>query len=786
MYGVIPVFVTNKNSFLNPRITMQDVLEPETEFTVKVKEESGKPMTYTLAVVDDGLLDLTNFRTPDPRQEFYAREALGIRTWDMYDYVIGAFAGKYGSLFSIGGDEDGGPGQQKANRFKPVVRFIGPFALKKGEEKSHRLQLPPYIGSVRVMVVAGQDGAYGNAEKTVPVRSPLMLLSTLPRVVSTDEEILLPVNVFAMENSVRNVTVKVETTGKLQLANSANQTLTFSEPGDQMVFFALKSGATPGYEKVTVTATGGNRTSTETIEIDVRNPNPPIISSENKLLNPGETGEFAYQLDGAYEENWVKLEVSRIPSVDISRRFDFLHDYPHYCSEQLTSRALPLLFIAQFKDTDSQETEAIKKNVREAISNLYGRQLTNGGIVYWPGSGFVDDWITSYAGSFLVLAKEKGYDVNEGVINRWKSYQRSLAQSWRPAGERTSRRYSYNQSELEQAYRLYTLALAGSPEMGAMNRMKEIKDLSLQARWSLAAAYALAGRMAGANELIFNSSMDVTPYSLSNSTYGSSDRDEALILEALVLMGKDAEAFMQAQKVSRNLTKERSFSTQSTAWSLVAMGRLAEKMSGSLTFGWTLTGVNQPAVNSAKAVFQKDIPINPLSGSVSISNTGNGVLYANVVSKTKPLRDSLPEVANNIRLEVSYTNMNGTSLDVQRLKQGADFVAIIKVSNIGGQENYTDLALTHIIPSGWEIYNERMRNPDEEDNTSRAPFNYQDIRDDRVMTYFDLNRGQSKTFRIRLMATYCGSFIFPAIQCEGMYDTSVTARTRAGRVSVER
>ena len=144
-------------------------------------------------------------------------------------------------LFSIGGDEDMKPANSKANRFKPVVKFIGPFALKKGEEQSHKLKLPPYIGSVRVMAVAGQDGAYGKAEKTVPVRTPLMILSSLPRVVSTDEEIYLPVNVFAMENTVKNVSIKVETTGKLKIANGGSQSLTFAAPGDKMVYFALKS-----------------------------------------------------------------------------------------------------------------------------------------------------------------------------------------------------------------------------------------------------------------------------------------------------------------------------------------------------------------------------------------------------------------------------------------------------------------------------------------------------------------------------------------------------------------
>lgn len=785
MYGVMPLFVTNKSSILNPQITMTDVLRPETTFDVKVKEATGKPMTYTLAVVDDGLLDLTNFKTPDPWNSFYAREALGIRTWDMYDLVIGAFAGKYGSLFSIGGDEDLKPANSKANRFKPVVKFIGPFALKKGEEKKHTLQLPPYIGSVRVMVVAGQEGAYGKAEKTVPVRTPLMILSSLPRVVSTDEEIALPVNVFAMENSVKNVSVKVETSGKLQLSDGNTKSLTFTSPGDQMVYFTLKSGSETGVETVTVTATGNGQTSKETIEIDVRNPNPPVVRFDNKLLESGESGEFSYRLDGGYDENWVKLEVSRIPSVDISRRFDFLYNYQHYCSEQLTSRALPLLFVSQFKEVDTAEEELIKKNVREAIANLYGRQLPNGGITYWPGDGYVNEWITSYAGTFLVLAKEKGYDVNTGVLNRWKNYQRSAAQNWR-SGDRNSRRFYYNQSDLDQAYRLYSLALAGAPEMGAMNRLKEMKDLSLQAKWRLAAAYALAGKKKAAEELIFNASTEVQPYALSNSTYGSSDRDEAMILETLVLMGRDKEAFTQAQKVSANLSREVSFTTQSTAYSLVAMGRLAEKTSGTLNFDWTLNSAGQPTVKSAKAVFQKDIPIKPVSGNVTVKNTGKGVVYVNLTSKTKPLHDTLPAVQNNVRLDVHYTDMNGGAIDVTKLKQGTDFVAILKVSNISGQENYTDLALTQIIPSGWEIYNERMVNPEDNSLEQNRPFTYQDIRDDRVLTYFDLSQGQSKVFRVRLMASYAGSFVFPAIQCEALYDTNVQARTKAGRVIVEK
>ena len=783
MYGVIPVFVNHKGSKLAPQITMPDVLRPEKEFTVKVKEKEGKPMTYTLAIVDEGLLDLTNFKTPDPWNAFYAREALGIKTWDMYDNVIGAFTGKYGSLFSIGGDEGGMTGAAKANRFKPVVRFMGAFALKKGEEKSHAITLPPYIGSVRVMVVACQDGAYGNAEKRAPVRNPLMILSSLPRVVSTDEEILLPVNVFAMENSVKNVNLKVTTTGKLQLKGESSQNVSFSATGDKMLYFSLKSADKIGVEKITITATGNGQTVKEVIEIEVRNPNPPVTQVESHLLNAGESIEIPYALESSYKENSLQLEVARIPTMNISARLDFLYDYHHYCSEQLVSKALPLLYISLFKEVDKNESEWIKKNVRKAIEQLYGRQLSNGGFAYWSGQGFANEWISSYAGIFLIQAKEKGYEVNSGVINRWKTYQRTMARNWRN-DNRTYSRYYYTQSDLEQSYRLYSLALAGEAEMGAMNRMKEMQDISLQTKWRLAAAYVLAGKKRAAEELILNAATDVAAYSANNNTYGSSDRDEAMILETLLLLGREQEAFKQAQKIADRLSKERYYSTQSTAYALMAMGRLAEKMSGTLDFEWSQTGAKATAVKSAKAIYQKELSLSPSQGKVTIKNNGKGMLYVSVVSKTRPLRDETPPMQNGIKMEVHYTTLNGKSIDIANLKQGTDFVALVKISNLSGSENYTDVALTHIIPSGWEIHNERLFAAEEE--SQNKFYTYQDIRDDRVLTYFDLPAGKSIEIKVRLMAAYSGVFVLPAIQCEAMYNPTVLARSKAGRVSVQR
>ena len=795
MYGIAPVFVTNRQTILQPQIKMPEVLRPETDFNVTVSEKSGKPMTYTLAIVDDGLLDLTNFKTPDPWNEFYAREALGIRTWDMYDDVLGASGGRYSSLFSTGGDASLKPADAKANRFKPVVKFIGPFYLAKGKQQTHTLKLPMYVGSVRAMVVAGQDGAYGNAEKTAFVRTPLMLLSTLPRVLSTQEEITVPVNVFAMENQVKNVTVSLEASGAgVQITGNRQQSLTFDQPGDQLAYFTLKTGSKTGKATIHLTASGNGQQTKETIEIEVRNPNPVVTLRNSQWIEAGQEAELSYTLAGSSSaNNQVQLEISRIPSVDISRRFDFLYNYQHHCTEQLTSKALPLLFVSQFKAVDEQEAEKIKANVQEAIRQIYARQLPNGGFVYWPGNAVADEWITSYTGMFLTLAQEKGYAVHPNVLNKWKRFQRAAAQNWRMPQEASN--WQIWQSELQQAFRLYTLALAGAPEYGAMNRMKEQPGLSIQAKWRLAAAYALTGKMKPAGELVYNAETTVIPYSSMNLIYGSSDRDEAMILETLILMKRDRDALQQAKKVSQNLAQENWFSTQSTAFALMAMGRLAKQLSGTLDFTWSWNGKQQPAVKSAKAVFEKEIATSPKSGTVSVKNQGKGALSVDLITRTQLLNDTLPAIADNIRLDVKYTDMAGSPISVEDIRQGTDFMSAVTLSNISGTSDYSNLALTHIIPSGWEIYNERMIVPEasssnsNEANTpesSADKYTYKDIRDDRVLTYFDLRRGESKTFTVRLQATYAGNFILPAIQCEAMYDAVVQARTKAGRTTVSR
>lgn len=783
LYGVEPFTVTDPKTMLTPIITCPSVIQPQTAFNIKVKEKNGRPMTYTLAIVDEGLLSLTNYKTPDPWKKFHAREALGIRTWDIYNDIVGAFSGKYARMFSVGGDENMEISPAKANRFHPVVRFIGPFTLKKGETKNHTVNLPQYIGAVRVMVVAGKDGAYGSAEKEINVRAPLMLLSSLPRAVSINERIELPVNVFAMENDVKDVNLKVETTGNIHIKGVATQKVNFSRTGDKMAYFTLETGNTTGKATITITATANGHHAKEVVELEVRNPNPLLTHITPVLIEKQKTATLPYQLSDIGKESLLQMEVSTLPHLNIAGQFDFLENYRHACSEQLVSKALPLLMKGSFQQMTEAEKKDADNHIKEGIKNLYARQQPSGGFSYWPNDRQASDWLTSYVGHFFILARENGYEVNLNVFNQWLAYQRKAAQHWQ-AKTKNAAGYTQTQSDLEQAYRLYTLALAGTPETGAMNRLKGSATLSTQARWRLAAAYAVAGNKKTAIALIQNANSNIAPYNSDNSTFGSPLRDEAMILETMVLTGMRKEAFRQAKQLAQQLQDEAAYTTHAAAYAILAVAQLYNQFSDKLLFEWHQDNSNYIAVQTDKSTYQKRLPLKKTTGQLFIQNKSEGTLYALLYQRCRPLNDTAAPRMSNMALNVSYTNLAGQTIDPKQLSQGTDFVVTIRVSNTHPSQQYRHVALTYIVPSGWEIVNERYLNGDATGVSSGIA--YQDIRDDRVLTYFDLPLQRCQEIKLRLRAAYCGDYILPAIKCEAMYDPQAYARTAAGRAKVTR
>src|SRR6185437_2055174 len=387
MYGVIALKVDDPATILKPVISMPDKIRPETRSAITVSEASGKAMTYTIAIVDEGLLDITNYKTPNPHETFYAREALGVKTWDLFDYVIGAYGGGLERILSIGGDGTAGTNRNvSVNRFKPVVKFMGPFHLDAGDKQTHSFTLPQYIGSVKVMVIAGHEGSYGFVDKYVAVKKPLMILATLPRILGPSEKVRLPVTVFAMENNIKTVSLQVQSNTFSNLQGNDKKSVTFTKTGDQLVTFDLDVKDFVGVGKVKITAKSGRETAVYDVELNVRNPNPPITKILEKELKPGETWNTTYAPIGINGTNKASLEVASIPPLNLSKRLDYLIEYPYGCVEQTTSSAFPQLYLNQLIDLSPRQQAETERNIKLTINRLNGFQVNGGGLTYWPGT----------------------------------------------------------------------------------------------------------------------------------------------------------------------------------------------------------------------------------------------------------------------------------------------------------------------------------------------------------------------------------------------------------------
>ena len=783
LYGVVPVFVEDPATHLEPVIRMPETLEPLMDYTIQVSEGKKQEMTYTLAIVEEGLLDLTRFKTPDPWSDFYAREALGIRTWDLYDLVIGAFGGKLESILGIGGDGEAlNPGSaEKANRFKPVVRFVGPFQLKAGKTNTHNMTMPNYIGSVRTMIIAGQAGAYGYAEKAVPVKKPLMVLATLPRVLGPGETVKLPVTVFAMDKQIKEVTIAVKTNNMLTVRESSQKSIVFDQPGEKVVNFELDIPARTGVGKVQVIASSGKNSSVYDLELQVRNANPPVTTFTGNTVEPGKTADISYQLPGMPGSNTAMLEVSSIPPIDAGRRLRYLIQYPHGCIEQITSSVFPQLYLSDIMELDEKTKSDMDINIKAGIRKLMAFQQSGGGFSYWPGQTDHNSWGASYAGNFLIEAEKKGYGLPPGMKASWLKSQKQLARQWSAALKQSP----YYQDDLEQAYRLYTLALAGEPEMSAMNRLRETKAISLQAKFRLAAAYALSGQAATAKEIIARETIDIQPYSGFYSSYGSRERDWAMLLETMILVDDKVKAAMLMKKISEGLSSRQWMSTQTTAYCLMAASKfsMVGKASGKMVFSFKAGNGKTIQAGSDKPMVQIPLQTNQaVNGQVSITNSSEGILFTRIIMEGIPEAGAESEFSNNLTLNVAYFNRDGKEIEIGKLSQGTDFIARVTVYN-PGEYDYRDMALSQIFPPGWEITNNRLWDNDEEMSGSNPE--YQDIRDDRIYTYFDLLKGERKTFTVQLNAAYIGRYYLTGPYCEAMYDNSVSAMKKGRWIEIE-
>ena len=792
LYGIVPLMATSKESKLYPEIECPKEVLPESEMEITVSEKNGRSFAYTLALVDEGLLDLTRFRTPNPWGAFNARVALGISTWDVYNDVLGAYGGKIEQMFAIGGDNalDGGK-KGSVNRFPPMVKYLGAFELGAGDEKTHTIKLPAYLGRVKVMVVAitdktrSESDAWGSTEKSIKVRSPLMVLGSAPRAVTQGDEIIIPATLIATEDNLGTVTTTIKVDENMfDIIGEEQKKVTISKQGDKIVLFKLKVKDSVSLEyaggRIELTSKAKGKSSTYTMDIPMRELTMPISHGNSYLVAAGKSWSGTPALYGAPGTQKIMMEVSSMVQINSSQRMQYLSKYPYGCIEQTTSAVFPILFLTDMVDlTAAEKKEADSKVVLNM--NRYKTYATPDGYMgYWQGNTQPHQWGSAYALHFMAAAKLKGYTPPTSTYDNLIAAIKGSVTRWTSNG-------SNQNPTLTQAYQLYALALAGKSEFGAMNRLKQSNYMTYEAKWMLAAAYATAGRADIGKTIVADLIVGSETSSESKEqeaqriyTYGSSDRSLAIQLVAISMMGMDVEAMKLAGRISKSLTSNNWMSTQTTAWCIMAIGTHATKngSSSKLNIKWKVDGKDGNYVSAANKMIWSREWSNPKTNKVSMTNNTKGALHLRVVGSGISSGHGVPADEKGLKVTVRYTDNDGNLIDVDTLKQGTDFISEVKVHNISAEAVHS-LMVTEPVASGWEI----RTNVDE--YLSKG-VEYQDIRDDRINSYIPALRSNNYVIiKSRLNATYGGIYTLPAIRCAAMYDDKISSNTASRNVVIK-
>ena len=781
LYGVIPLMVDKRDSRLDYEISAPERVTPGSEFAISLSTKQGIESTYTIALVDEGLLNLTDFATPNPWQYFYAKLALGLRIYDSYDLIVGRSLGKVQKILKIGGDGvdlqsySKQKGDENANRFKPVVLYNAP---SKTDEKGNvrlRFTMPTYIGSVRVMVVGASGKLYGSSSKNIQVSAPVVMLPTIPRALKVGDRFQIPIEVFVTKatdskESVKNATISISSAKGIVKFKQDSQNIVFDGNKPRNIVFEAEVQNEVGVETITLSAHSAQGVMTDSIEIDIKAINPFISSQSSHYLKSDEELHIVAPQDFVKGTNKGTITISSNPLLNINHRVRWLVHYPYGCIEQTTSSVLPQLYLeafGTFKDIDKKE---IVENINAGIARIGGFVTPSGGFAYWQGGAQPSEWGSHYAGHFLVLAKKLGYYVPDSVYRGWLAYEKNFVKSSRDA--------SY------KAYPLFLLALANEPEIVVMNALYEsgMRGLSNTDKWLLGAAYKMAGYEEIAKNITrdlsvkVNASKEYYAYS-----YGSPLRDEAMILDSYkIIYGGAHDALFDSIKAA--LESSKWLSTQDSGYALLSLANTQNAQEEG-----KLKGVIKR--NGKKESFSES------TQSVSFSlNQGEAFiesktpLYVAYAWEGIPMGESIKPSSRGLEIKREFYDEFGNALDVSELKSASSFWIVLRVGNTSGIGGISNIALTQALPSGWEIENLRL-NHDELPEFIRTKqgreVSYTDIRDDKIMWFFDMPYGNStQVVFAKINAITPGDYTLPAAYAEAMYDNSFQAATRSQSVRV--
>ncbi len=804
-FGVAPITVSAESNRLAISLEVPAEMKPNSELMVSYKISGlNKGSAYvTIAAVDEGICQLTDLKTPDPHGFFLGKKRLSVETYDVYSVILPEIALRT----SPAGDIEAARRRQLTpvalTRVRPVAFWSGLVRSGADGSGSVRFAVPQFNGQLRVMAVAFAKEKFGNAEKNIFVREPLVLTPTYPRFVAANDELTIPVSVYNGTGSDGVFSVKLEAGGPISVLSNSTQSVKVEAGRELPVYFQVRAGDATGVIKFTLTANGNGARSNATEEVPLRPAVPFITRGGMGSVTQSAPARFALPGEFVKGTTDYSLTVSAFPVVQFVGSLQYLLAYPHGCVEQTVSRLFPMLYfdeLARVAEPELFKKSSVDYYIEEGISKLANMQLTSGAFSYWPQGNYQNNWASVYAAHFLVEARKSGYVIPDRVYDRsigaLQSYARAYPSSGRPVSEYENRdRYEYfrdsDQTRWETSvYANYVLALAGKADKSTLSylRNNSLAKLELYSQYQLAGALALSGDVSGAHTLL-PKTMAPTDSNYrweSGGSFSSPIRAQAIMLDILAEIDPSSPLVI---KLVTSLVKAandggRWYTTQENAFALLALGKVF-KQQGSSNYTGTVRvdgvtiGSLTPDTHNFKGKDWGDKKVE-----INLNGTGTAYFFWRVDGL--PATQKVEEYDHDIQVRRRYLDEEGNAIRFDQFRQGDMVIAEISIKAL--TEAVQNVAIADLLPAGFEIENPRLQSRRGIGWIGDKMYQprYMDIRDDRMVIYGDFQPNKEEKFYYGIRVVSAGTFVVPPVRAEAMYAPMISSVASSGMAEVKR
>ena len=793
-HGYQSVRVEARDRKIPVEITAQASVRSHTHQKVTVKAAPGS--LVTLAAVDNGVLQITDFQTPDPYAHFYTKRALEVSGYDLYPLL---FPELRSSLSSTGGDQETESKKRvnpmPAKRIKIVSYWSGVTQADGSGIAEFEFDIPQFSGQVRLMAVACKNESFGSKETAMTVADPIVLSSALPRFMSPGDTVTMPVTITNTTSGAANANAHLKLAGPIRILGDEQQTVSVAANSEGRAQFQLVASPSIGIGKVSVDVAGLGEHFTDETEIGIRPSAPLQKMTGSGSVTGGSTQTVAFDnKDFIPSSIGYRMIVSRSPAAELGKYLSWLVEYPFGCTEQTVSTAFPQLYYGDLADlvqrtnVNTVQRISANSNILEAIRKIKMRQLYNGGVTLWDNEDTENWWTTVYAAHFLLEAQKAGFDIDKSLIGTMLGYINMRLKSHETVNYYFNRDQTKRIVPKEMIYGLYVLALAGQPNVSAMNYYKASpSQMSLDCKYLLAAAYALAGDKKSFQEFLPASFAGEESVAQTGGSFYSDIRDESLALDVLVEVDpSNAQIPVMARHVMDKLKGRTWLSTQELTFSFLALGKMARQAAGeTIAADVKVDGrtVGSMEANSIKLTSKELKGSGASAPRVEIVTRGTGRLYYYWESEGISASGAYKEEDNYLKVRKRFYDRYGRAISGNTFKQN-DLIIVQLTLERSFSTDVDNIVITDMLPAGFEIENPRTKDiPGMDWIKSEDSPTALDVRDDRINVFVDLH-SMRQTYYYAVRAVSPGVYHMGPVSADAMYNGEYHSYNGAGTVKV--